>query len=120
MSRWAARWMSALAAREAAKGAAHAVEAKTALAWDADLALKHSQAVSNVLTSLGQTKDAIVRIGPILIVKVNWAVAVHQLTLAQQFDLEHMNSAALTVKETLCSLGLAMPTTSSGTPLPPA
>jgi hypothetical protein len=118
------RWLSALArrtpAREAAKSAAHAVEAKTALAWDADLALKHSQSVSNVLASLTQTKDAIVRIGPILIVKVNWAVAVHQLTLAQQFDLEHAGSAALTVEETLCSLGLAMPTTSSGTVLPPA
>jgi hypothetical protein len=94
-------------AREAAKSAAHALEARGALAWDADLAVKHSQAVGNLLASLTQTRDAVVHIGPFLIVKSNWTVAVHQLTLAQQFDLEHMPVAGLAGDEILATLGLA-------------
>jgi len=94
-------------AREAAKSAAHALEAKSALAWDADLAIKHSQAVGNLLASLSQTRDAVVHIGPFLIVKANWTVAVHQLTLAQQFDLEHMPVAGCAGDEILATLGLA-------------
>lgn len=109
-------------AREMAKSAAHALEAKSALAWDADLAIKHSQAVGNLLASLSQTRDAVVHIGPFLIVKANWTVAVHQLTLAQQFDLEHMPAAGRVGDEILAALGLvdaapsARAATSSGFP----
>jgi hypothetical protein len=47
-----------------------------------------AQSVSTVLTSLQPTKDAVVRLGAVLIVKVDWAVTVHQLTAAQQAVLD--------------------------------
>ena len=44
-----------------------------------------------------------------MIVKSSWAVAVHQLTPVQQYELEHLPAPARTAWQTLAVLGLAVP-----------
>lgn len=47
------------------------------------------QNLGRALTALRPTPDAVLRIGALLIVKVDNVVAVHQLTAAQQLTLDH-------------------------------
>lgn len=79
------------------------------LAWDADLAVKNAQAVGMVLAALARTPDAVVHLGPLLIVKDRWAVAVHQLSPAQQHALERLPARARSTRATLTVLGLTAP-----------
>jgi two-component system OmpR family response regulator len=77
------------AAREAAAVAAHALDSRLVLAQDAAVTATMMQNLGPVLGSLQPTKDAVIRAGALLIVKVEWTVAVHQLTAAQQLLLDH-------------------------------
>jgi RNA polymerase sigma factor (sigma-70 family) len=76
-------------ARQVAAGAAHAIESRLVLEQDAKVTAAMMQNVGPVLTSLQPTKDAVIRIGALLIVKVDWTVTVHQLTAVQQLLLDH-------------------------------
>jgi DNA-binding winged helix-turn-helix (wHTH) protein len=76
-------------AREIAMTATHAAELRLVLAQDATVTATMMQNVGPVITALQPTKDAVVRVGAVLIVKVNWVVTVLQLTAAQQLQLNH-------------------------------
>ena len=77
------------AAQDALLTAAHAVDTRMVLAQDATVTATLLQGVAPVIGSLQPTKDAVVRAGAVLIVKVDWMVHVHQLTPAQQVMLNH-------------------------------
>lgn len=64
------------------------------------------QNLGPVLNALQPTKDAVVRVGALLIVKVNWVVVVHQLTVAQQFKLDHQPGLAQSPSDILKALEL--------------
>lgn len=76
-------------ARSAATSAAHALDSRLVLAQDATVTATMMQNLGPVLGALQPTKDAVIRVGALLIVKVEWTVAVHQLTAAQQLILDH-------------------------------
>lgn len=92
------------AGREAVFAAAHAAETRFVLAPDADVTAKLLQSVGPVITSLEPTKDAVVRLGNVLIVKENWVVAVSQLTPAQQFLLNHRPELVCSPQKILLAL----------------
>jgi Effector Associated Constant Component 1 len=81
--------MRSPAVREGTLVAAHAVDTRLVLAQDAAVTATMMQNLGPVITSLQPTKDAVVRVGALLIVKVDWAVKVFQLTAAQQAVLDH-------------------------------
>jgi len=64
-------------------------EARPTGARDASVTAILLQNVGPVLQALQPTKDAVVRAGALLIVKVDWAVHVYQLTAVQQTILDH-------------------------------
>ncbi|MFF4508389.1 hypothetical protein [Streptomyces sp. NPDC001401] len=77
------------------------------LAQDAAVSATLMQNISPVLASLQPTKNAVIRIGAVLIVKVNWTVSVFQLTAAQQATLDHQPQLATSPQDVLSTLGLA-------------
>jgi hypothetical protein len=50
------------------------------------------------------TKDAVVRAGALLIVKVDWVVRIYQLTAAQQAILDHRPHLAASPQEIITAL----------------
>ncbi|HEV2343456.1 MAG TPA: hypothetical protein VGS97_05130 [Actinocrinis sp.] len=93
-------------AQDTAAMAAHAVETRTVLAQDAAYTAMLLQNLGPVLTSLQPTKDAVLRVGAVLIVKVDWAVTVYQLTPAQQLKLDHEVQLARSPHEVVAALGI--------------
>jgi hypothetical protein len=59
-----------------------------------------------LLASLQSTKDAVVRVGAFLVVKVDWTVVVTQLTPQQQLMLNHSPQLATAPQKILYLLGL--------------
>lgn len=94
------------AAREAALVAAHAADTRVTLAQDAAVTATLLQNLGPVIASLQPTKDAVLRIGALLIVKVDWAVNVFQLTAAQQALLDHRPQLAFSPHEIIAALNL--------------
>jgi cold shock CspA family protein len=93
--------------REIAMTAAHAADTRFALAQDAAVTATMMQNLGPVIASLQPTKDAVIRVGALLIVKVDWAVSVFQLTATQQFELDHHPALASSPKEVIAALELA-------------
>jgi hypothetical protein len=91
-------------AREAAVLAAHAAESRLVHAQDAAVTATMLQNLGPVLAALQPTKDAVIRAGALLIVKVDWIVAVHQLTPAQQLQLDHQPQLAQSPHDILRAL----------------
>jgi hypothetical protein len=75
MRAFAFRLVQAPAAREGALAAAHAVDQRATLAQDAAITAALLQNLGPVIGSLQPTKDAVLRVGALLIVKVDWVVA---------------------------------------------
>ncbi|MER5517447.1 hypothetical protein [Streptomyces sp. NPDC002763] len=94
------------AVRDGALTAAHIADARLVLAQDATITATMMQNVGPLLTSLQPTKDAVVRIGAILIVKVDWKVQVLQLTAAQQAILDHRPQLATSPHDVIGAIGL--------------
>jgi hypothetical protein len=92
--------------KEIAATALHAADTRLVLAQDAAVTATLMQNLGPVLTSLHPTKDAALRIGALLIVKVNWVLTVHQLTAAQQLHLDHKPELASSPHEILAALRL--------------
>ncbi|MCT9010311.1 hypothetical protein [Streptomyces rhizosphaerihabitans] len=92
--------------RESALTAAHIADTRLILGQDATITATMMQNVGPVLTSLQPTKDAVVRIGAILIVKVDWEVRVLQLTAAQQAILDHQPQLATSPRDVIGAIGL--------------
>lgn len=64
------------------------------------------QNLGPLLTSLQSTKDAVVRVGAFLVVKVDWTLVVTQLTPQQQLKLNHSPQLATEPQQILDILGL--------------
>lgn len=94
------------AAREAVLTAAHIADNRLFRAQDAYVTSTLLQNVGPVLQALQPTKDAVVRAGALLIVKIEWVVQVHQLTAAQQAILDHRPQLAASPAEIITALGL--------------
>lgn len=94
------------AARTSVATAAHAVETRVSLSQDAAYTAMLLQNVGPVLTALHPTKDAVLRIGAVLIVKVEWAVTVYQLSATQQLKLDHEIDLAKSPQEIIAALNL--------------
>ncbi|WP_189269396.1 hypothetical protein [Streptomyces fuscichromogenes] len=103
------------AVREGALTAAHIADARLLLPLDAANTATMMQNVGPLLTSLQPTKDAVVRIGAVLVVKVDWQVHVLQLTAAQQATLDHRPQLATSPRDVISAIGL-LSASSSPTP----
>jgi superfamily II DNA or RNA helicase len=94
-------------AREAALTAVHAADTRLVLAQDAQVTSTLMQNLGPVLASLAHTKDAVLRIGALLIVKNDWTVQVIQLTAAQQATLDHRPQLSSSPRKILAALELS-------------
>jgi CHAT domain len=101
--------MDSPAAREAMATAAHAAESQLVLAQDAVVTATLLQNVPPLLGALQPTKDAVIRAGALLIVKVDWTVNVIQLTAAQQLALDHHPQLARSPQEIVAVLDVMPP-----------
>jgi hypothetical protein len=92
------------AAREEALALKHVLDQQIVLGRDADITNRLLQNLGPVIASLQSTKDAVIRVGAILIVKVDWVVVILQLTAAQQAVLDHQPDLASAPHEILRAL----------------
>jgi hypothetical protein len=96
-------------ARDAAATLAHAAESRLVTAQEAQITAMMMQNLGPVLGALQPTKDAAIRVGALLIVKVEWVVGVHQLTAKQQWYLDHHPELAGQPHNILSALALPQP-----------
>lgn len=94
------------AAREATATLVRAAEIRTYSMLDAQVTGTLMQSVAPVLASLQTSKDAVLRLGAILIVKVDWTPIVTQLSAAQQLTLDHHPELLHAPAQILRQLGL--------------
>jgi len=104
-------------AREGALVATHMADTRLILAQDAVITAKLMENLPRVIESLQPTKDAVIRIGALLIVKVNWVVTVHQLTAAQQAMLDHKPQLTAAPHEIIATLKALSQNGDSGNPV---
>lgn len=97
------------AAREALLTATHVADSRLVQAHDAYVTATLLQNVAPVLQALQPTKDAVVRAGALLIVKIDWVVQVHQLTAVQQAILDHYPRLLASPTEIAAALKLQGP-----------
>ena len=110
------------AGHEAALMTAHGIESRLLLAQDAEVTAKMMQNLAPVLGALQPAKDAVIRVGALLIVKVDWTVNVFQLTAAQQVRLDHHPHLASSPSEIVAALRLVpedVPGLAEGSEPPP-
>ena len=94
------------AGEEVLATAVHAADARLARRPDAEVTAMLLQNLSPVITALQPCKDAIIRVGAVLIVKTDWMVVVHQLTSRQQLVLDHLPGLETAPHLILHELGL--------------
>jgi hypothetical protein len=99
-------WFRRVRAGELGAMAAHAADSRLVLAHDAQVTSTMLQNLGPVLTALQSTKEAVLRIGAVLIVKLDDQLVVHQLTAAQQLQLDHQPHLAMAPHEILAALRL--------------
>jgi hypothetical protein len=92
------------AGREAILTGLHVADSHLVQTQDAYVTSTLLQNIGPVLQALHPTKDAVIRAGALLIVKVDWVVQVHQLTAAQQAILDHQPKLAASPREILAKL----------------
>jgi DNA-binding winged helix-turn-helix (wHTH) protein len=102
---WFRRMRANPAARELAMTAAHVADTRLVHEADAQVTATLLQHIGPVITALQQEKEAVVRLGAVLIVKVNGQLMVHQLTAVQQFRLDHQPHV-VAPRDILATLGL--------------
>jgi hypothetical protein len=95
------------AAEEVLATAAHAADSRLVQRPDAEVTAMLLHNLGPVITALQPTKDAVVRVGAMLIVKTDWTVAVHQLTARQQLVLDHSPGLETAPHQILHSLALS-------------
>ena len=103
---WFRRMLATSLGREAVLTATHIADSRLVQTQDAYVTSTLLQNVAPVLQALQPTKDAIVRAGALLIVKVDWVVQVYQLTAAQQAILDHRPQLASSPREIISALEL--------------
>jgi energy-coupling factor transporter ATP-binding protein EcfA2 len=92
--------------REAVLTAVHAADARFMLHQDAQTTSLLLQNLAPVITALQPTKDAVLRVGALLVVKIDWTVQIFQLSAAQQAVLDHQSQLALQPHEIIKALQL--------------
>jgi hypothetical protein len=97
------------AGREAILTGLHVADSRLVQHQDAYVTSTLLQSVGPVLQALQPTKDAVVRAGALLIIKIEWMVQVHQLTAAQQAILDHRPNLAASPAEIIAALQLGSP-----------
>jgi hypothetical protein len=105
------------AGREAMLTATHILDSRLTLGQDANITATLLLNLAPVLHALQPTKDAVIRVGALLIVKVDWTVQTFQLTAAQQAFLDHQPQLATRPHEIMAALQLS---DADSEPLPPA
>jgi RNA polymerase sigma-70 factor (sigma-E family) len=105
-------------AQDIAMTAVHAADARLILAQDASITATLLSNLAPVIASLQPTKDAVLRVGALLIVKVDWAVQVIQLTAAQQALLDHQPQLASAPHQIIAALQLPSPASEHATSNP--
>jgi hypothetical protein len=93
--------------QEALNSVIHGLENGLVGAKDAAVTSTLAQGLGPVLAALQPTKDAVIRVGALLVVTVAWRVAVHQLTAAQQLRLNHQPGLLMLPQEILRALDLS-------------
>lgn len=91
---------------ETAKVAVHAADARLVHAQDARITATLADGLSKVLAPLQNTTNAVIRIGALLIVKVDGNLVVHQLTATQQLVLDHKPDLTMDPRNILAALAL--------------
>jgi len=91
---------------EVLASAAHMAESRLVQRPDAEVTAILLQNLSPMVIALQPTKDAVVRVGAMLIVKTDWTVVIHQLTPRQQLVLDHSPSLETAPHHILHALGL--------------
>jgi hypothetical protein len=107
---WRRRMRAALrspAGEEILATAMHAADARLVQRTDAETTAIMLQNLGPVIGALQPTKDAVVRVGALLIVKIDWTLVVHQLTARQQLVLDHSPDLEAAPHQILQALGLA-------------
>jgi hypothetical protein len=94
----------------------HAADSRLVLAHDAQVTSTLLQNLGSVLSAIQPNKEAVLRLGAVLIVKLDERIVVHQLTAAQQLQLDHEPQLAMAPGEILTALQLV---DSPGCALPP-
>jgi hypothetical protein len=94
------------AGQDVALSAAHALDPRLVLAQDAEVTARLLKNLAPVLGALQPTRDAVIRTGALLVVKVEWVVSVFQLTAAQQARLDHRPQLARSPYEIIAALSL--------------
>ena len=98
--------MQSSVGHEAMLAAGHALDSRLVLAQDAEVTARLLQNLGPVLGALQPTKDAVIRVGALLIVKVDWTVNIFQLSAAQQVRLDHHPQFASSPHEIMTVLNL--------------
>ncbi|MET8857645.1 hypothetical protein [Streptomyces sp. NPDC004579] len=86
------------------------------LARDAAITSTFMQNLPALIAALHPTKDAVLRVGAILLVKLDWQVCVFQLTAAQQAALDHQPYLISSPRDLLDALGPLDPARPSAAP----
>ncbi|MGW6927945.1 hypothetical protein ACWGA9_42915 [Streptomyces sp. NPDC054950] len=97
-------WASAMVRHGALTGV-HMADQRLVLAQDAAITSALMQNLPPMIAALDSTKDAVIRIGAVLIVKLDWQVFIFQLTAAQQALLNHQPQLVRSPREALQALG---------------
>jgi hypothetical protein len=66
-----------------------------------------SQHLGSLIESVRPMGSAVIRVGALLLVKIDDRLVVHQLTAAQQLRLDHEPQLAMSPHEVLAALGVA-------------
>ncbi|WP_031468776.1 winged helix-turn-helix domain-containing protein [Sciscionella sediminilitoris] len=98
--------MGPIADSELGRIATHTLESRLVLEQDATVTATMMQHLGPLLAGLQNTRDAVIRVGALLIVKADWAVSVHQLTAEQQLVLDHHPQLLTAPHEVLDALRL--------------
>ncbi len=96
--------------------ATHVADSYLVQTRDAYVTATLLQTVGPVLQALQPTRDAVVRVGALLIVKIDWEVQVHQLTAGQQAILDHRPTLAASPFEVHAALQLQDPVVRKAAP----
>ncbi|WP_158888260.1 hypothetical protein [Amycolatopsis anabasis] len=90
--------------REALAVGTHAVESRLVLEKDAEITATLLSNIAPVINALQAEQNAVIRLGAVLVVKVDGNLMVHQLTPAQQLTLNHTPQLLKSPREILAAL----------------
>jgi hypothetical protein len=94
------------AGQQALADVAYRAELELVLRPEAEVTASLMANLASLITSLHDTKDAVIRIGAVLVVKYDWTLYVYRLTALQQLILNHSQYLLVAPDKILQALGL--------------